>query len=684
MSQITFKITAAIVLIVCLASCANEIKKEQTEERIEELLDLSARDTTIHPGDDFFSYANGTWMENAEIPASKTGWGSFYILRDDAVHNMHQILDSCAAISDATKGSPAQLIGDFYASLMDSVASEEAGIKPLKPVLDRIEGIKNPKDIMTEVVAQYNSGNRTLFSSYVYPDGKNSAVQRLQFRQGGLGLPNREYYFKEDAKSVETREKYKEYIAKLFELEGINTEDAQKKAKAILDLETKMAKASKSPVELRDPEANYNLVSVDAFAKMAPNMDWTNNLKRMNVDVDTVLVGQPEFYKTLSSLITSQPIDTWKDYLSFHYINNYASQLSSDFADAKFDFFSRHLGGQKEQEPRWKLASGVVDNQLGDALGQIYVKEFFPPSAKEYMVGLVDNLQDTYRERIEALTWMSDSTKTRAIEKLNAFTKKIGYPDKWKDYAGVKITRESAIQNIENLKAWHYNENIAKLGKPVDKTEWGMSAPTVNAYYSPVFNEIVFPAGILQPPFFYPTGDDALNYGSIGAVIGHEMTHGFDDRGSQYDVNGNLHNWWTDTDRKNFTELTNRIVDQYANYHVFDTIPLNGELTQGENIADNGGLAIAYAAFKKTDQGKSADKINGLTPDQRFFLAFAAVWRMKNTDERMMLRINTDPHSPEFYRVNGTLSNMPEFYAAFGVTPESGLYRPDSIRTTIW
>jgi len=684
MSQITFKITAAVVLMACFVSCGNKVKKEQTEKRVEEILDLSARDTTVHPGDDFFSYANGTWMKNTEIPASKTGWGSFYIVRDEAVHNMHAILDSCAAITDAPKGAPTQLIGDFYTSLIDSMASEKAGARPIKPILNRIEAIGNRAEIMREVVAQQKGGNRTLFSAYVYPDNKNSTVQRMHFRQGGLGLPNREYYFKKDAESVKTREKYKEYITKLFVLEGISKNQAGQKADNILKLETKMAEASKSPVELRDPEANYNLISTAAFAEIAPNMDWKNNLAKLNLDLDTVLVGQPEFFKTISELLASQPVDVWKDYLTFQYTNEYASHLSSDFADAKFDFFSRHLVGQQEEEPRWKLASGIVDRYLGDALGQIYVHEFFPPAAKHYMEDLVDNLQDTYRERIEALTWMGDSTKTKALAKLNSFTKKIGYPDKWKNYSGVEITRDSAVKNIQNLKAWHYKENVAKLGKPVDKTEWRMSAPTVNAYYSPVFNEIVFPAGILQPPFFYPTGDDALNYGSIGAVIGHEMTHGFDDRGSQYDLNGNLKNWWTDEDRKNFKVLTNRIVDQYANYHVLDTVPINGELTQGENIADNGGLAIAYAAFKKTDQGKSGEKINGLTPDQRFFLAFAAVWRIKNTDQRLMLRINTDPHSPEFYRVNGTLSNMPEFYEAFGVTPESKLYRPESIRTTIW
>ncbi|NEN22517.1 M13 family metallopeptidase [Cryomorpha ignava] len=684
MFQTKLNIAVAVLFAALISSCQNEKSKENTEERIEEILDLAARDTSVNPADDFFAYANGTWMKNSEIPASKTGWGSFYIVRDQALENMHHILDSCANITDSPKGSATQMIGDLYASLMDTVSIEKAGIDPLRPVLDRIASVKSKEDLMSEVVKEYIAGDRTMFSAYVSPDDKNSEVQRFNLNQGGLGLPNRDYYFKKDGESAATREKYKAYIAKLFALSGVDEKEAKSKTGKILALETKMAEASKSPVDLRNPQANYNLMSTAAFQKLSPNMNWETNLAKLGVDVDTVLVGQPEFYKNLSQLIVSEPIDTWKDYLAFHYIKGYASLLSQPFADAQFDFYSRHLGGQKEPEVRWKRASGIVDSQLGDALGAIYVKEYFPPSAKTYMVKLVDNLQDTYRERIQALSWMGDSTKTKAVEKLDAFTKKIGYPDTWKDYSGVEVSRDSAIANMQNIGAWHYKENIEKLGKPVDKTEWGMSAPTVNAYYNPSFNEIVFPAGILQPPFFYPNGDDALNYGAIGAAIGHEMTHGFDDQGSQYDLNGNLNNWWTEADRENFTELTNRVVEQYANYQVLDSVSLNGELTQGENIADNGGLAIAYAAFKKTDQGKGAEKINGLTPDQRFFLAFAAVWRMKNTDERMLLRVNTDPHSPELYRVNGTLSNMPEFYDAFGVTADSKLYRPDSIRTTIW
>ena len=683
MKHIIFQI-ALIGSIAGFLSACNSSENKKMDTQPKEVLDLSAMDTTVNPADDFFDYANGTWMKKTEIPASKTGWGSFYIVRDQAVNNMRTILDSCEALTDVKKGSPAQQIGDLYKSYMDTVAIENAGINPIKPVLDRIASITTSEGVVDEVMTEYRDGDGTMFGMYVSPDDKNSNLQRLQFSQGGLGLPNRDYYLNTDAKSKEILEQYQSFITKLFTLSGVSEADAKTKAKAIVALETKMAKASKSRVQLRDPQANYHLVSVAEFNKMAPTLELPSNLKKIGYEVDTVIVGQPDFYKALSDLIETQPVNVWKDYLAFHYISSYSSYLSSPFADAKFDFYGKELSGQKEQEVRWKKGSSLVDGMLGDALGQIYVQKYFPPSAKKYMIGLVDNLQKTYAERIKSIDWMGDSTKTKALEKLNAFTKKIGYPDKWKDYSSIDIEPNTLVKNLQNISVWQFNYNQAKLDKPVDKTQWGMTPATVNAYYNPSFNEVVFPAGILQPPFYYQNGDDAVNYGAIGAAIGHEMTHGFDDQGSQYDLNGNLENWWTDADRTNFTSLTSRIVDQYSGYNVLDTLPINGELTQGENIADNGGLAIAYAAFQKTDEAKSGKKINGLTPDQRFFLAFAQVWRMKNTDERTRMLINNDPHSPVVARVNGTLSNMEPFYKTYSVTPESKLYRPDSVRTTVW
>ena len=674
--------TAAIAFLTACNQTTNDMST--TSDEPQEVLDLAARDTSVNPADDFFEYANGTWLKNNEIPASKSGWGSFYIVRDNALERMHAILDSCAAIDDAKKGSPTQQIGDLYESFMDTVTIEQKGDTPLQPVLDRIAAISTPQEVVDEAVKEFTEGSGAMFSVYVSPDKKNSGIQRLNFNQGGLGLPNRDYYFDKDAKSQEIREKYVDYIAKIYSLLGRDDDQARKSAENVMALETNMAKASKSRVELRDPEANYNLLSIPEFENMAPALDIETNLKKLKADVDTLQVGQPEFYKSLTKLIKTKPVEDWKDYLTFHYVNGYAGYLSSPFADAKFDFFGRTLNGQQEQEVRWKRGASLVDGTIGDALGEIYVEKYFPPSAKEYMIGLVDNLQDTYAERIKTIDWMGDSTKTRALEKLESFTKKIGYPDKWKDYSSIDIEPEDLIQNLRNIGEWRYEYNMNKLGKPVDKTEWFMTPQTVNAYYNPSFNEIVFPAGILQPPFFYQDGDDAVNYGAIGAVIGHEMTHGFDDQGSRFDVNGNLENWWTDQDRKNFKALTTRIVDQYGAYTVLDDVAVNGELTQGENIADNGGLAIAYKAFQKTDEAKNGEKINGFTPDQRFFLAYAQVWRIKNTDERLRMRINNDPHSPELYRVNGPLSNMPAFYKAFNVTPENKLYRLDSIRTTVW
>jgi putative endopeptidase len=445
-----------------------------------------------------------------------------------------------------------------------------------------------------------------------------------------------------------------------------------------------MAAASKPPVALRDPQANYHLVSVDQMERDAPNFGWKQLLSTLGVRADTLQVGQPEYYKTVSGLLKTIGIATWKDYLRFHLVSSYASWLSRPFSEAHFDFYNRLLNGQKQPEERWKRAASLVDGTLGDALGQIYVKRFFPPSAKAYMMKLVDNLQDTYRDRLEHNEWMSDSTKAKAVDKLNAFVKKIGYPDKWKDYSSIDVSRDSLIADLQRIGAWHYDYDIAKLGKPVDKTEWYMTPPTVNAYYNPPFNEIVFPAGILQPPFYFQNGDDAVNYGGIGAVIGHEMTHGFDDQGSQYDKDGNLKNWWTAADRKEFEKRADQVVREYNAYTVLDSIHVNGKLTEGENIADIGGLAIAYAAFKRTPEGQSTRKINGLTPDERFFLSFAQIWRIKTTPQRLLWRINNDPHSPEMYRVNGPTSNMTAFYETFGVKPGDAMYRADSVRVHIW
>ncbi len=647
-------------------------------------LDLSGTDTTVRAGTNFFSYANGNWVKHTEIPPSKTGWGSFYIVYDHSLYDLRSILDSCASLKNPAKGSPAQQIGDLYASAMDSVAIEKAGIMPLQSDLDRVAGITNPAGVLDEVTYEYAHGGGTLFSFYGSPDDKNSGWQMAHFDQGGLGLPNRDYYFKTDSNSRAIREAYQNYIAKLFVLSGSDSATADRKASTILALETNLAKASKNEVELRDPQANYHKLTLPALDKTTPGINWQDLTSRLTLHVDTILVGQPEFYHALASLLRSTPVATWKDYLQFHLISDMAPYLSSLFVNAHFDFYSRLLSGQKAQEIRWKRMTGLVDGSLGDALGRLYVERYFPPAARRRMIDLVNNLQATYKERIAGLDWMSDSTKHKAIDKLEAFTKKIGYPDKWKDYSSIDITRTNLIRNLENIGLWNFQYEMNKIGKPVDRSEWGMTPPTVNAYYNPQFNEIVFPAGILQPPFFFQDADDAVNYGAIGAVIGHEMTHGFDDQGSQYDKDGNLKNWWTPEDRKKFEQKANLVVAQYDSSVVLDSIHINGKLTEGENIADVGGLAIAYAAFRKTPEGKSGEKINGLTPDQRFFLSFAQIWRIKRTDKNLLLGINTDPHSPEMYRVDNPVSNLVAFYNAFGVKPGDREYRPDSTRVHIW
>lgn len=679
MKKSVFGLSLVMIASTCIMGCNSKTGKTAYHDP----LNLSGMDTAVSPTQNFFLYANGDWLKNTKIPPSQTGWGSFYIVRDNALANMKTILDSCAALKNPAKGTPAQQIGDLYAAALDSAAIDSAGISPLKNELSGIASIKNVQDLLAQITAEYKNGDGALFSFYVSPDDKNSDIERPHFDQGGLGLPNKNYYFKNDSTSKKIRDAYQSYIAKILSLSG-DAATADKDAASIMALETKLAAASKTPVELRDPQANYHLLTAKEMDKTAPDINWQNLLQALNVHEDTLQVGQPAFYKSLSALLKSVSIDTWKKYLAFHLVSSYASWLSEPFAQMHFDFYNKLLNGQQEPEARWKRACSLVNGTLGDALGKLYVQRYFPPSAKAYMENLVNNLQETYRQRIEQTDWMSDSTKTKAIAKLNAFTKKIGYPDKWKDYSSIDINRSSLIGDLQRIGQWQYNYDINKLGKPTDKSQWQMTPPTVNAYYDPSFNEIVFPAGILQPPFYFQHGDDAVNYGAIGAVIGHEMTHGFDDQGSQYDKEGNLKNWWTKQDRARFDAHATQIVKQYDNYVVLDSVHVNGKLTEGENIADNGGLAIAYAAFQKTPEAHKDTLIDGFTPDQRFFLAWAQVWRIKNRPQRLLWRINNDPHSPEEYRVNGPCSNMTAFYQAFHVKPGDKMYRADSVRTKIW
>jgi putative endopeptidase len=646
--------------------------------------DKTGMDTTVSPGENFYMYANGNWVKRTQIPASETRWGSFNILADNDVKRLHSILEDVSSKTHPT-GTNEQKVGDLYKSGMDTVTIEKLGYEPIKPQLAKIAAVKNYRELVQLAADGFKTGDGFLFGFYVSPDDRNSTMNVAHFDQTGLSLPNRDYYFKTDSASVAIRADFVKYIAKLFVLTGVDPAYAAKKADAVMKLETAVAQASLAPTDLRDPVRNYNKFSFAGLEKQMPDINLADAFMRMSIKADTVLVGQPGYYKALDSILKNTPIAAWKDEAMFNEISGASSLLSKAFRDANFDFYSKELNGQKQPKERWKTMSSMIDGSLGDLLGQIYVEKYFSPEAKKRMLDLVNNLQAVYRERIQRVDWMSDATKVKALAKLDAFTKKIAYPDKWKTYADVTINRGTYYANEVSIAKHDYRRMINKLGKPVDKTEWGMTPPTVNAYYNPLFNEIVFPAGILQFPFFDENADDAINYGGIGMVIGHEMTHGFDDQGRQYDKDGNLSDWWTPEDATKFKAKVKVMIDQYDGFTVLDgSMHVNGKLTQGENLADNGGLAIAYEAFKRTPEGKSNVKIDGFTPDQRFFLSVAQIWRSRITDAAQRYRINNDPHSPAQFRVNGPLSNIPAFYQAFNIKPGDKMYRPDSLRVKVW
>jgi putative endopeptidase len=640
-------------------------------------LDMSSHDNSVRPQDNFYMFANGGWLKKTEIPPSQSTWGAASVLRDTTTFRLHRILDSLIAISGSPRGSIAQQTGDLYLSAMDSLGIEQKGFQPVQDELSLIAAIKNRDELYQEIGREYAINHSPFFNFSVSPDDRNSRLNMAHFDQGGLGLPSRDYYFNGDSSTRQIRQAYKEYIAKLFILTGQSATDAASAADSIFNLETAMAKISKSPVALRDPIANYHKISVST----APEIKKL--LGVLDAQADTVLVGQPEFYAGLDSLIQITSMETLKNYLRFHVLNNDAAYLSHDFVDARFNYF-RLLTGQKQMLERWKRMTNLVDQQLGDNLGQLYVKKYFTAEDKIRINGLVDNIISTFAERIRKLDWMSDSTKQKALIKLHAIVKKIGYPDKWKDYSSIVITRDNIVANMRNTANYRYKKDLAKIGKPVDRTEWQMTPPTINAYYDPTQNNINFPAGILQPPFYFPHGDDAVNYGGIGLVIGHEITHGFDDQGRQYDGDGNLKDWWSAEDAQKFKVRAENIINQYDGYIAVDTFHVNGHLTEGENIADNGGLVIAYAAFKKTKQGKANKKIDGFTADQRFFLSHAQVWKRKTRPASLRTQTLVDPHSVAMWRVNGPLSNMPSFYTAFNVKSTDSMYRPDHLRVNIW
>lgn len=678
--------SAATSAVMTAVSCNNSGNSNGSHATSAiQLLNPANMDTTIKPGDNFFLYANGTWLKNNPIPGSETRWGSFNELQENNYKALHELLEAAAADKGAKQGSASQKVGDLYRTGMDSAAINQAGISPLQAYFGKVDAIAGSGDIMRFIATEYAQGNGQLFSFYVAPDDKNVTKNIAQFGQSGLGMPDRDYYFGTDERTTKIREAYKLYQVKMLELMGMDNTTAQAAAKDIYGLEEKLAKASMTRVEMRDPYKLYNKFSTEQLSKRMPNIDWKTLFQNMKIEKeDSCIVAMPKFFDEVSTQLKATPLQTWKLYLKFHTLSDAAPYLADNVDNTHFDFYGKTIRGQQEQKPRWKRVLNVVDVSLGELLGQMYVDKNFKPEAKKRMMDLVNNLQETYAERIKRLDWMSEVTKQKALAKLSTFMKKIGYPDNWRNYDALAIGKESYYQNVEAAAAFDYNYMVSKLGKPVDKTEWQMTPPTVNAYYNPAFNEIVFPAGILQYPFFDMNADDAVNYGGIGAVIGHEMTHGFDDQGRQYDADGNLKDWWTPEDAKLFDEKANVVVKQFDGYTVLDSTHVNGKLTLGENLADLGGLAIAYEAFKKTAQGKGTEKIDGFTPDQRFFLSWAQVWRANTRPEEMASRIVTDPHSPNLWRCNGPLSNMEAFYQAFNVKEGDKMYKPANERAKVW
>ncbi|MBL0210481.1 MAG: M13 family metallopeptidase [Holophagaceae bacterium] len=651
-------------------------------------IDPANLDLSVRPCDDFYQFANGGWLKRSTIPPDKARFGSFEELADRNRDALHAILEETSKSTDWKKGSIEQKVGDFYASGMDLAAIEKLGAAPLKPWLDRIEAMRGPKDLAPVLAAFHGArAGGGGFGLGVSQDAKNSTQYIVQLNQGGLGLPDRDYYTKDDAKSKDLRAKYLAHVARMMVLVGEDPQDAGAHADSVLLVETRLAKASLTRVEQRDPQKTYHKMPVSELVKLAPQFDWSAYFKGRGIkQLVDLNVRQPGFFKEFGVLAEQITLPEWRAYLRWHAVSSAAPYLSQAFVDEAFDFNSRTLNGIPQQQDRWKRVQAVLDtpSALGEAAGQLYVRKAFSPEAKQKMLALIENLRAALKEKIVALPWMGEDTKQQALKKLAAFGVKVGYPDKWKDASKIEVVRGDFYGNIMRARAYETKRNIEKLGQPIDRTEWGMTPSTVNAYYSPTMNEIVFPAGILQPPFFDAKADDAVNYGGIGTVIGHEMTHGFDDQGSQFDAEGNLKNWWTDADRKAYESRTDLVVKEFDAFKALPDQNVNGKLTLGENIADLGGLKIAYAAWMKSQAGKRLEPIDGFSGPQRLFLNFAVIWRNVIRPEALRVRLNTDPHSPGQYRTIGTLSNLPEFFAAFGCMDGNAMKRPENERPSIW
>ncbi|HTX16655.1 MAG TPA: M13 family metallopeptidase [Candidatus Baltobacteraceae bacterium] len=648
--------------------------------------DLSNLDRSVSPCDDFYRFANGGWMKNNPIPPARSTWATYSKLMDRNEEELRGILEEAAKDRNAKPGSNWQKIGDFYASCMDETGIEAAGLKPLDPLFQEIADIKDLAGLQAEIARLQRTGVNAVFGFGSQQDFKDSTQVIAIAGQGGLGLPDRQYYLDVDDHSKQLRAGYLQHVTNMFKLMGDDDATAANEAKVVMDIETTLAKASTKREDLRNPEANYNKLTLVQLADLTPHFSWADYFREVGApEVSSANIAQTDFFKAVDAALVSVPLDQWKIYLRWQLIHDAAPALPKKFEDENFDFYGRQLTGAKELLPRWQRCVQAADGELGEALGQYYVQRYFPPEAKARALDLVHNLIEALREDLSTLDWMSGPTRQQALHKLDAMALKIGYPDKWRDYSAYHVKRVAYVENAMRGDEFDFARDVAKIGKPVDRTEWRMSPPTVNAYYNPLHNEIVFPAGILQPPFFDAKADDAVNYGSIGSIIGHEMTHGFDDQGAQFDANGNLKNWWTPDDLKNFHERGDCIVKEFDAFEVEPGLHENGKLEEGEAIADLGGLVIAHAAYEKTLAGKpTPPPIDGFTAEQRFFLGYGQNWGVNYRPEVERLRAKTDPHPLNFFRVAGTVPNVPAFAKAWGCTDKSAMVRPPAMRCRIW
>ena len=644
-------------------------------------------DASVQPCQDFYQYANGGWLRTHPIPGDHPAWGAFEALAQHNSEVLKGILED-AAQAQAPTGSLQQKAGDFYAAGMDTAAIQRLGLSPLKAELARIEGMRNGRDLAAALARGHLEGRGCGFGFQVGPDDQDSSTPIAQFSQGGLGLPDRAYYLGDEPKDRTLRSQYLDHVTRMFTLLGVPPALAKARAGIVLSLETRLAEASMTRVEARDPHAIYHRMTLGELRALAPGLDWNAYAQTLGLRVDgldAILVRQPAFFKALSALARDTSLGQWKAYLTWHLLRAHADSLSAPFEEAHFAFYGTLLGGVKEAPPRWQRVTEAADLALGEILGRLYVDRTFGPEAKAQVLELVANLRSVLRDRIQRLDWMTPATRAAALRKLDGFTVKIGYPEVWREDADLVMTRRSYLENVARARVHEFRRDLAKLGHPVDRREWDMTPPTVNACYNPLLNEIVFPAGILQPPFFDPRADAALNYGAIGTVIGHEMTHAFDDEGRRYDEHGNLKDWWTPEDAKAYEARTDLVVRQFDALEVLPGLHVDGRLTLGENIADLGGIKLAFAALARATAGRpKAPAPGGFTPEQRFFLGFAQVWRYQAREETIRMDARVDPHAPPRFRVNAPLANLPEFQAAFGCGAGTAMSRPARVRPSIW